>query len=293
MVAVLVREDVRLGQRPAARAELRLELVEEAEVDVDVAVTAGSRRGRSRTTPAPQPVWIAVVEEARSRRLVAAQRAAPVGLDAVDDGDDPAVLALVRVRPGLALLRELAGGLTRWADRLAGERAEIAETATAAQEEEREQDDDRDEAAAAPERDGHPARKPARPRPAVVLDLRGVELRVLAKSHALNVPPQRCGRNPPATGSGRSADDQPAGSSAALDDRGGLLVLEVAPADEEDRDENAGERDRRGRPERALEAVGQRHGRSGPGRERVDRWSRPRWSRGSRCRPRRRSAATC
>src|SRR5688572_18174668 len=38
-----------------------------------------------------------------------------------------------------------------------------------------------------------------------------------------------------------------------------LLVLEVAPAHEEERDENAYERDRRACPERRLEPVRQRH----------------------------------
>ncbi len=73
VVAVLVREDVRLGERPAACAELRLQLVEEAEVDVDVAIAraverAGRRRRRAAARLDP------AVEEARSRRLVAAER---------------------------------------------------------------------------------------------------------------------------------------------------------------------------------------------------------------------------
>ena len=145
MVAVLVREDVRLGERPAARAELRLELVEEAEVDVDVAVARAVERPGRRATPAPQPVWIAAVEEPRPRRLVAAQRAFDqYAWTLLIDGDDAAVLALVRVLPGPALLRELARRLARRPDRLTGERAEVAETAATAEEEEREHDDDRD-----------------------------------------------------------------------------------------------------------------------------------------------------
>ena len=59
VVAVLVGEDVRLGERPALGAELGLELVEEAEVDVDVTVVRTverpdrgrrSRRSRSGST---------------------------------------------------------------------------------------------------------------------------------------------------------------------------------------------------------------------------------------------------
>ena len=44
VVPVLVGQHVRLGERPAARAELRLQLVEEAEVDVDVAVVRAVER---------------------------------------------------------------------------------------------------------------------------------------------------------------------------------------------------------------------------------------------------------
>ena len=44
VVAVLVRDDVRLRERPALRAELRLQLVEEAEVDVDALVARAVER---------------------------------------------------------------------------------------------------------------------------------------------------------------------------------------------------------------------------------------------------------
>ena len=57
VVAVLVRDHVRLRERPAAGAEARLQLVEEAEVDVDHACRAGSRRGRPASSAKPQPVW--------------------------------------------------------------------------------------------------------------------------------------------------------------------------------------------------------------------------------------------
>src|SRR6185436_6397553 len=92
------------------------------------------------------------------------------------------------IRPRLTLLCDLAGRLTRRADGLAGGRAEIAETAPAAQEDEGEQYDDRDDPSAPAEGDRHPAGQAARPLTAVVLDLRGVELRVLAESHARNLP---------------------------------------------------------------------------------------------------------
>ena len=38
MVAVFVREDVGLRERAARRAELRLQIIEEAEVDIDALV---------------------------------------------------------------------------------------------------------------------------------------------------------------------------------------------------------------------------------------------------------------
>ena len=127
VVSVLVREDVRLGERPAASAELRLELVEEPEVDVDVAVARTVERARRRRRRAAARLD-PVLEEARLRRLVAPKRAVPVRLDAVDDRDDPAVLAFVRIGTGLAVRGELARRRAR-ADRLARERPEIPEPA--------------------------------------------------------------------------------------------------------------------------------------------------------------------
>ena len=70
VMPVLVREDVRLGERPAASAELRLELVEEPEVDVDVAVARAVERACRRRCRAASCLD-AVLEEARLRRLVA------------------------------------------------------------------------------------------------------------------------------------------------------------------------------------------------------------------------------
>ena len=147
MVAVLVGEDVRLGERAALGAELRLQLVEEPEVDVDVLVVrAVERPDRGRRATAAgldRPV-----EEARGRRLVAPERLVPVRLDAVDAGEDPTVLALVRVLARLALLREVARRLAR-PDRLPVERAEVAEAASTAEEHEREDDEENDDPAAA------------------------------------------------------------------------------------------------------------------------------------------------
>ena len=163
VVAVLVGEDVCLGERTAPRSELRCHLVEEAEVDVDVlvvrAVERADRRGRRAAASLD-----AVREEARLRRLVVPHRLRPVDLHAVDDGEDAAVLTRVRVGARLAVLRE-APRLSAWPDRLALEGAEIAEAAAAREEDEGEDDDDADDPAAAPERDRKAARdSPPRPR---------------------------------------------------------------------------------------------------------------------------------
>ena len=101
-MAVLVGDHVCLRERPSRGAEPRLELVEEAEVDVDVTV-GGTVEGAGRGGCLPAAGRDGAVEEPRPRRIVVPQRAAPVLLDAVDDGEDPAVLALVRVLAGLAL----------------------------------------------------------------------------------------------------------------------------------------------------------------------------------------------
>src|SRR5581483_1301980 len=103
VVAVLVREDVGLRERARARSEARAQLVEEAEVDVDLLVDGAVERpdvGRRLAAAARGRTG----EEHRLRRRVAGKRAAPVGLDAVDVADDPAVLARVRTGAARALL---------------------------------------------------------------------------------------------------------------------------------------------------------------------------------------------
>src|SRR4029079_6466946 len=89
VVAVLVREHVRLGERPASRPESRLELVEEAEVDVDVLVypaVKGTDVGRRLAAAGARRAG----EEDRCRGnvLTAGEGARPVRLDAVDVADD-------------------------------------------------------------------------------------------------------------------------------------------------------------------------------------------------------------
>ena len=276
---------------PPSRAELRLKLVEEAEVDVDVAVVRTVERPDRGRRPAASGLDRAV-EEARRRRLVAAERLVPVRLDAVDARQDPAVLALVRVRSGLALLREVARGLrrARRSDRRAsrGRRGHRRRPRNMKASD----DEQHDDPAAAAELERNSAGQTASAT-AVVLDLRGIELRVLAKPHGANLP--RCDATGTCAraGSGRAREAISRPARAPARRPRDFLLLQVAPANHEDRDQHAGEHDRRGRPERGPEAVGQRR-RARPCRSRGRRpSSRPRSSRGSRCRPRRRSAATC
>ena len=119
MVAVLVREDVRLRQGAAGGAELRLKLVEETEVDIDVVVVRAVERADGRRCCAAAGLD-RPVEEPRARRRVVAQRLRPVRLHAVDDADDAAILSLVGVGPRAALLLELRRRRPR-PDRLARE----------------------------------------------------------------------------------------------------------------------------------------------------------------------------
>ena len=110
MVAVLVGDDVPLGERAALGVEPRMELVEEAQIDVDGHVGRAVERsdlGRRRAAAGVD----AVREDDRLGRLIGLallrELVLPVRLDAVDEADDPAVRALVRLGAGLAFLCRL------------------------------------------------------------------------------------------------------------------------------------------------------------------------------------------
>src|SRR4051794_22642747 len=186
VVAVFVRDDVGLRERSAGRAEPGAQLVEEAEVEIDVTIRRAVERpdiGRGIAAAGLDLVG----EQARLRRLVGlaglVELAGPELLHAVDDADDSAVGACVGVGAGAALGSKIARRLPV--------RAEAAASAPA-----REQYDDCDDQADDPaaSADGEPAARNAGEAPtgtAFVIDLRRVELRVGAESHASALP-TRC-----------------------------------------------------------------------------------------------------
>ena len=117
MVAVLVRDHVGLRERRAAGAEARLELVEEVEVDVHLLVAGAVERPDLRAREAAAGLHL-VGEEDRVgvRVLPAAPRedAVPELLDAVHDGDDAAVLALVLASSPVWHSVETSLGVSPW-----------------------------------------------------------------------------------------------------------------------------------------------------------------------------------
>src|SRR6476646_4132843 len=188
MVAVLVREHVRLREGAASRAESRPELVEEAEIDVDVLVDRAVERADVCRSVAAAGARRAGEEDSLRRHVApagAGEGARPVRLDAVDVTDDPAVLASVGVRSRAALLAEhLAGGCL--GDCRAVEVAQRpVDAGTAAGEDgEDEVEDDTDEAEAAPSHGQAAAgQSPHGASASDVFDLRWVETRVVPEAN--------------------------------------------------------------------------------------------------------------
>ena len=183
VVAVLMREDVLLREFTALRTELRLELVEEAEVDVDGLVDRAVERSDSARGATTLGVHLTVEEDrpGLGELLVrGGERLGPVRPQAIDGTDDPAILALVGIGPGLTFRCQLAGnrsGRRLTATRASGQIAEIAA----------EQDDHRQEYEAsepAPDGDSATAHAPAASA-APILHLTRVELDIRAKGHGL------------------------------------------------------------------------------------------------------------
>jgi len=107
VVAVLVGEHVRLGERSAPGAEARTELLKEPEVDVDVLVDRTVERPRVGAGRAAPRVGRAREEDGLGDGVApsaARELTLPVALDAVDIRDDPAILEPVRLCPASALV---------------------------------------------------------------------------------------------------------------------------------------------------------------------------------------------
>ena len=175
-MAVLMRHDVSLRQRPALRAEALLELVVEPEVEVDVRVERAVERPDRRRGGSAGRVHPAVEQHGVGRLVRGAtlgERVGPVVLDAVDEADDAAVLALVGVLARPALLGQLVAVLV-------GDEARVADArqhaGISAEENICQQQDDAD--AAAPEGDAAGATDPT-----PVEDLAWIEASIGLEDH--------------------------------------------------------------------------------------------------------------
>ena len=162
VVAVLVGDDVLLGELAAVGAELALQLLEEARVDVDLRVERAVEGTDLRVGGAALRLRLALVDDGLHRlvvHLVLRQRLGPVVLDAVDGRDDEAHVVLVGVGARLALgelpLVDLSGGRDLVALELLGrggrrrvlpESAAAEDLAAAEDEHEHEQDEAADAA---------------------------------------------------------------------------------------------------------------------------------------------------
>jgi hypothetical protein len=198
VVAVLVRDHVGAGERPALGAEAGLQLAEERQVDVDLVVARAVERSGLRAGAAAAGADPAG-EEVRPRRLVALAGAGegvgPVAVQRVDDRDD----LTVQLRVGLGARPAGRGGL-RGVRRLplpdlvqpARERhpattAASTETAAPAEHIDQEEDDQADDAEpTTTERDPATQRAAAAPAAsaAEIVDVRGVEIGVLVEPHS-------------------------------------------------------------------------------------------------------------
>ena len=172
VVPVLVRDDIRLGERATLRPEARAQVLVEAEIDEHGLVGRAVERADRGGGRAASGVRLAA-EEARRRFAVAVHLFTPVRLDAVDDADDPAVLTLVRVTARPARGGELARGR-----RVVRPEREGIGAAVDIHAEQREYDDHQDRAR--PATHGEAA---AAARAAVILHLTGVEPGPWAEAH--------------------------------------------------------------------------------------------------------------
>src|SRR5207245_6806243 len=97
VMAVLVRDDVALRERAALRAETLLQFLKEADVEVDLLVVRtveGTHRGLGETARALRVPGVNHRLRRQVRLAAARELATPIFLDAVDEADDAAVIAL-------------------------------------------------------------------------------------------------------------------------------------------------------------------------------------------------------
>src|SRR5215208_1049489 len=196
VVTVLVGEHVSLSEGAAGRAEAVAQVVEETEVDVDLLVQGAVEGADVRARDAAARVGRAGEEDGLGDCVVPAvalELIRPVGLEAVPDADDAAVLARVRCRPRLAVRPDRRGRrLAR--DGLVVEILERpGEVAASGEHGDQEIDRERDEAQTAPADRETAARQRDPALTAPVLDLRRIEAGVLPKAHR-SILPRRAAR---------------------------------------------------------------------------------------------------
>ena len=156
VVAVLVREHVRLGEPPAVAPRTACAARRRSPGRGTPARRPGSRTARPTSRRRRTPVDDLAVEQHRLRRRVALHRAGPVLLHRVDDPGDEAVVALVGVGAGLAVRRQLAGTV---------ERARARPSPAAAEPVGEQEHDDEDDAHDPAPADGRAAAEPDAPSP--------------------------------------------------------------------------------------------------------------------------------
>src|SRR6185503_4787232 len=177
VVAVLVRDDISLGEGAALRAEPRVQLLEEADVEVNLLVI-GAIEGTHRSLREPARALRRTSEQHSLRGQIglaaARELIAPVFLDAVDKADDAAIVSLVGVRAGLAFLHRWRAAHRRGCAGVVGQRIH-------AEKERHDEDDQAEPAAANDDRTTHATAESTAP--ALVFYLRRIELLIPAECH--------------------------------------------------------------------------------------------------------------
>lgn len=212
MVAVLVGDDVLLGQVAAVGAEPARKLIEERRIDVDPAVQRTIERPDLVGRGATAGLRRAGVDDGRCLGVLLAvlrQQLTPEGLHAVDRGDDEALVVTVGVGSGLALgevaallasgahLTGIQGAALAASGRGVGDLGVAAADRTPAKDHHEDEQDEATDAATDLDATRETPAATAEPTTAAApagLHLRGVELDVLVEGHA---PLQSRGRHGP------------------------------------------------------------------------------------------------